>query len=180
MRTRSGGSAATEHRGYKKRGVEQNGASQKRLYTGGSLLREDATKAGRPGSGAKNEIGFHWLRSGPELRPSGVDTSRRLLGATPAPRNYQTNPPFFDGFSDGSGYEYIGYTRNTRAKAVGSFWKTNPPVRLREGYPPSRGRYGATSWRDSLLYATRKKHAILRNEPTVLAGDILCIMRMVN
>jgi len=34
---------------------------------------------------------------------------------------YQTNPPFFDGFFDGSAYEYIGCTRNVREKSVGSF-----------------------------------------------------------
>ena len=39
----------------------------------------------------------------------------------------ETNPPFFDGFFDGSGYEYMGYTRNARGKSVGSFSETNPP-----------------------------------------------------
>ncbi len=31
-----------------------------------------------------------------ELRPSGVGTTRRLPGATPAPRFCETNPIFFD------------------------------------------------------------------------------------
>ena len=33
-------------------------------------------------------------------------------------------------------------------------------VRLRQGYPPSRDRYGATSWRYSLLCATRNRDSI--------------------
>src|SRR5216683_6305575 len=32
-----------------------------------------------------------WLRSAPELRPSGVGTTRRHLGAARAPRFYETN-----------------------------------------------------------------------------------------
>jgi hypothetical protein len=47
-----------------------------------------------------------WLRSFPELHPSGVDTTRRHLRATPALRFSQTNPPFFDEFFYGSTCEY--------------------------------------------------------------------------
>src|ERR1039457_626246 len=39
----------------------------------------------------------------------------------------ETNPPFFDGFLDGSACEYRGSGIKTRRKSVGSFWKTNPP-----------------------------------------------------
>src|SRR5208282_5074346 len=42
---------------------------------------------------------------------------------------YQTNPPFFGGFFDGSDCECMGCGGNVRRKSVGSFWKTNPPAR---------------------------------------------------
>jgi len=51
---------------------------------------------------------------------------------------YQTNPPFFGGFFVATNYEDAACAGNRREKSVGSFWKTNPPVRLRQGYGATR------------------------------------------
>src|SRR5690242_18349383 len=65
-------------------------------------------------------------------------TGRRHKKDPPHIRFCETNPPFFDGVYDGSANEYIGCGRNLRGKSVGSFSKTNPPVRLRQGYGATR------------------------------------------
>jgi len=46
----------------------------------------------------------------------------------------ETNPPFFEGIFDGSDYEYVCCEGNMREKSVGSFWKTNPPERVFDGF----------------------------------------------
>ena len=71
-------------------GVKRIGASQKRRYNWrrrGSFGGRFNDRRGADGwasrpyqrpRGPNNEIGFVWLRSGPELRPSGVDKARRI------------------------------------------------------------------------------------------------------
>ena len=72
-------------------------AERRDTYTTGIVPYNSEAKLPRPGSGASN-MPF-----------------------------YQTNPPFFDGFFYGNGYEYVAYSGNLREKSVGSFSETNPP-----------------------------------------------------
>jgi hypothetical protein len=126
-------------RGEGCRAILANGTQRSTTDHGRGQLREEASSAELPAplpaSGCNSEgRGWFSLRSvgfaqSPELRPSGVGTTRRLLGATPAPRNCETNPPFIDRIFVISDYAYMRCTRNERWESVGSFWKTNPPER---------------------------------------------------
>ena len=99
-------------------GIEQNGASQKRLYTGGTPVQ---LEGGRSRAGA-SFAGTLW-RPGCPCHYQREHKSHNMCFS-------ETNPPFFRDFSDASGYEYIGCNGNLREKSVGSFSKTNPPEKV--------------------------------------------------
>jgi hypothetical protein len=123
------------------------------------VLRVVSSNSAASGSArtAVNACGYRRTRRGwlslrsvgsaqsPELRPSGVDKTRRLLGATPAPRNCETNPFSFRAIGDVSILDTETYdVCSCVCKWVRS-GKTNPfgggfveRIRRRQGYGATR------------------------------------------
>jgi hypothetical protein len=117
-------------------------------YDGQNGGRDDPPSRGRYGGQDGGQVGGTrrgWLSlrsvgsaQSPELRPSGVDKTQRLLGATPAPRNCETNPIYLHGKTAGIHQRCNGLCLKKLSLEIGFVWRENG--RTRSGRPRHQGR----------------------------------------